>query len=82
MNLLSWKFVKLELSKVWKLSDSSRPLPFGGEKRSKVVFLIETKTNSSMIEAIKRRIGFAGCLVVDEIGKKGGWPYYGRMKMM
>lgn len=45
------------------------------------MFLIETKTNSSRIGSVKIRLGFVGCFVVDAIGRKGGWLYYGRMRM-
>lgn len=47
------------------------------DKRSKIVFLIETKIDTCRLERVKRRIRFLGCLGVSVIGRKGVWPYCG-----
>lgn len=45
----------------------------------KIVFLIETKSNSSCMEVVRWRLGFTGCLMINAIGRKGGltllWKY-------
>lgn len=41
------------------------------EKKPIIVFLTETKLNLSIIETVKRRMGFDECLVVEAEGKKG-----------
>lgn len=41
-------------------------------KRTTVVFLMETKGSKSLLESMKRKIGFANYFVVESIGKGGG----------
>lgn len=42
------------------------------EKKSNLVFLMETKIVANKIEIAKRIISFKGCIVVNVIGSKGG----------
>lgn len=43
-----------------------------GERKPIVVFLIETNSKVSKVEAVKRSIGYEGCFVVESTGKGGG----------
>ncbi|KAG6624127.1 hypothetical protein CIPAW_16G004600 [Carya illinoinensis] len=42
------------------------------DKKPKIVFLMETKQLTKKFDAIKRKLGFIGCFVVDARGCSGG----------
>lgn len=52
------------------------------DKWLELVFMMETKIVVCRSEVVKRRMGFLGCLGVDVIGRKGGWPYFGGIVML
>ncbi|KAG6672575.1 hypothetical protein I3842_16G064800 [Carya illinoinensis] len=42
------------------------------DKQPKVVFLIEIKMRSQVMENVKRTLGFISCFAIDPVGRKGG----------
>lgn len=42
------------------------------EKIPKIMFLIETKSNSMHIEFVSKKLGYFGCFCVNSVGKNGG----------
>lgn len=42
------------------------------DKLPNLIFIIETKTDRSKLDWVKRRLGFEGCLAVNSLGRKGG----------
>lgn len=56
------------------------------EKKSGIVFLLETKLKTNRMEAVKRRMGFDGCFVVEAEGRKAGlallWKYKNEVEIL
>jgi len=56
----------LELSGAWEPSDSSGSLPDGEGEEAQFCF------SKKLMEWIRVKLGFAGCFVVDPVGRSGG----------
>lgn len=69
---IHYESFELVLLRAWKLSDSSRSLPYGGGEEARGSVLIETKANASRLDNVKRMLDFDGCFVVEIVGRKGG----------
>jgi exonuclease III len=68
MNLLSWNCRGLgNLRTVRELRRMVK------DKKPKIVFLMETKARAKRMERVRSQLGFEHMLVVDCVGKSGGF---------
>ena len=49
------------------------------EKKSEVVFLMETKLNNKKLEPIRVKLGFSNVFGVDSVRKSGGLALFGKV---
>jgi len=77
MNMISWNC--RGLGNPWTVRDL---LQMVKEKNLSFVFLIETLCKKKQMEWIRVKLGFAGCFVVEPIGRRGVWLYFGRKSVI
>lgn len=63
--------LELKLSRARKLSDSSRSMFINIREETRHRFLMKTKIDARKMKLVRRRVGFAGCLTIEVLGRKG-----------